>query len=247
MNTVLKNLEQRLQPLKKDRRQNFDKMLVNAITAKLQLTENIVDVYCKNTLRKQENIDTAQKQCDLMFAFLIVEEDRITDQEIQDVTNEINRLERMMQLYTITETAGFQHTVLIKQDVKQLYEATLHFLSPLAVFTDTLGLSAQLHINELNKKAKAAITLSDAERREIVKAVGLKQGHWYKCPNGHPYAIADCGGAMEEAKCYECGAKIGGRNHTLTAGNAVATEMDGARHAAWSEAANMENYDLRNF
>ena len=67
----------------------------------------------------------------------------------------------------------------------------------------------------------------------------------YKCPNGHIYAIGECGGAMQESKCPECGAKIGGLNHGLTSGNAVAREMDGARYAAWSEEANnMANFQF---
>ena len=61
---------------------------------------------------------------------------------------------------------------------------------------------------------------------------------------GHVYCIGECGGAMEEAKCPECNATIGGKNHALHQGNAVATEMDGARHAAWSEHANLNNYDI---
>ena len=55
---------------------------------------------------------------------------------------------------------------------------------------------------------------------------------------GHPYAIGECGGATEEAKCPECSATIGGRSHALATGNQVATEMDGAQHGAYSEAAN---------
>ena len=46
--------------------------------------------------------------------------------------------------------------------------------------------------------------------------------HRYTCPNGHIYTIGDCGGAMVEATCHECGAKIGGTNHTSAAGNAAA-------------------------
>ncbi len=44
-------------------------------------------------------------------------------------------------------------------------------------------------------------------------------GHFYECPNGHPYIITDCGGAMQEASCPECGVRIGGRSHRLTSGN----------------------------
>ena len=38
---------------------------------------------------------------------------------------------------------------------------------------------------------------------------------------------------MEEANCPECGARIGGQRHTLRADNQLASEMDGAQHAAW--------------
>lgn len=62
---------------------------------------------------------------------------------------------------------------------------------------------------------------------------------------GHIYAIGECGGAMEEAECPECSEKIGGERHRLREDNAVASEMDGATHAAWSEQANMGNYEIR--
>ena len=47
---------------------------------------------------------------------------------------------------------------------------------------------------------------------------------------------------MERSTCPKCGAAIGGANHRLEEGNAVAPEMDGASHAAWSEQANLQNY-----
>jgi len=31
------------------------------------------------------------------------------------------------------------------------------------------------------------------EKQMIIKALGLGSGHWYTCPNGHPYAIGECG------------------------------------------------------
>ena len=89
--------------------------------------------------------------------------------------------------------------------------------------------------------------LTDSERIEIVKAIGLTKGHWFKCPNGHYYCIGECGGAMEEAKCPECGATIGGQKHTLRDDNQLAPEMDGAQHAAWSELANLDNFDPDQF
>ena len=90
--------------------------------------------------------------------------------------------------------------------------------------------------------------LSESERIEVVKAMSeIQKGGWYKCPKGHIYAIGECGGANQESKCPECGAVIGGTGHTLAAGNVHAGEMDNTRHAAWSEGANLANFDPRQF
>ncbi|DBA99354.1 TPA: hypothetical protein ACH3X3_011954 [Trebouxia sp. C0006] len=51
------------------------------------------------------------------------------------------------------------------------------------------------------------------------------QGHFYRCPNGHPYVIGDCGGATQAASCPECGARIGGTGHQLTSGNTQHQEL----------------------
>lgn len=99
----------------------------------------------------------------------------------------------------------------------------------------------QLHLEELKKIVKATVAITEAERREIVGALHLSPGHWFKCQNGHPYIITECGGAMQISKCNECGAPIGGTNHQLLYGS-HAREMDNSRHAAWSEAANLANY-----
>ena len=50
-------------------------------------------------------------------------------------------------------------------------------------------------------------------------------GHWYTCPNGHPYVIGNCGMANQESTCPECGASIGGSWHRLQAGNRTAHEF----------------------
>jgi hypothetical protein len=85
----------------------------------------------------------------------------------------------------------------------------------------------------LSKVVRSVVKITDAERKEIVRAMGFKQGHWYKCPNGHIYLITECGGAMHQSRCNECGAEIGGGSHRLLASNSVATEMDGATRPAW--------------
>ncbi|TQV90192.1 NF-X1 finger and helicase domain-containing protein [Cordyceps javanica] len=51
-------------------------------------------------------------------------------------------------------------------------------------------------------------------------------GHWYNCVNGHPFAIGECGMPMEQARCPECGAPIGGQNHQSVPGVTRADAME---------------------
>ncbi|KAK6359113.1 hypothetical protein TWF696_000280 [Orbilia brochopaga] len=63
--------------------------------------------------------------------------------------------------------------------------------------------------------------VSDEEMKEVYKAMAaqfLGTGHWYVCPNGHQFTIGECGMAMQLGRCNECGAQIGGQNHTSVQG-----------------------------
>ncbi|KAG5958470.1 hypothetical protein E4U58_005363 [Claviceps cyperi] len=55
---------------------------------------------------------------------------------------------------------------------------------------------------------------------------GGAQGHWYACENGHYFTIGQCGRPMQEARCPDCGAGIGGRDHNLAAGVRVVDTME---------------------
>lgn len=58
------------------------------------------------------------------------------------------------------------------------------------------------------------------------KEVGQQNSiHWYQCPNGHVYTIGECGGAMQQSTCPECGAIIGGLSHALNSQNSVAHDF----------------------
>ncbi|GAB0138196.1 hypothetical protein EsDP_00006437 [Epichloe bromicola] len=51
-------------------------------------------------------------------------------------------------------------------------------------------------------------------------------GHWYACENGHYFTIGECGRPMEEARCPDCDARIGGRNHSMAEGVTAAEDME---------------------
>ncbi|XP_033625781.1 NFX1-type zinc finger-containing protein 1-like isoform X2 [Asterias rubens] len=167
---------------------------------------------------------------------------RGTNQELIDFPNELHRL------YFCCNACSLQHLMHGRTD--SALSSELDQVGDI-LFREggRLTPDAETRVTELLKKIKegiGALGISEETKIMIVAAMGLKKGHWFKCPNGHIYAIGECGGAMEKSRCPECKADIGGTSHKLTSGNAVATEMDGAQFAAWSEQANMDNYDLQN-
>ncbi|KAL3940607.1 MAG: hypothetical protein SGBAC_004891 [Bacillariaceae sp.] len=87
---------------------------------------------------------------------------------------------------------------------------------------DQIAIATELKkkIAESNDKGlREAIAAMDAGQTNWNFGGGGASGHWYECPNGHPYFIGDCGGAMTTARCFECGAEIGGSNHRMLGSN----------------------------
>lgn len=88
------------------------------------------------------------------------------------------------------------------------------------------------------------------EKEQIYKAMAGQfqgTGHWYYCENNHPvripihlgslrcsniltksikFTVGECGMPMQLARCPECGAQVGGQNHTPTAGVRAATDFE---------------------
>lgn len=83
-------------------------------------------------------------------------------------------------------------------------------------------------------RLRDSFALSDDEKRSIVAAMGSSGGydyggnsasHFFECPNGHPYFIGECGGAMQVGRCIECGAEVGGNSHRLLSNNRTAESI----------------------
>ncbi|CAI5506821.1 unnamed protein product, partial [Closterium sp. Naga37s-1] len=96
----------------------------------------------------------------------------------------------------------------------------------------TLGKSARNLLNEDLPALEASVedapryfTLTEREKGDVYRAIGLGGGHWYRCPNGHVYVIGECGRAWVESRCPECNEVVGGRGHVLREGNASASDF----------------------
>ncbi|XP_017477675.1 PREDICTED: NFX1-type zinc finger-containing protein 1-like isoform X2 [Rhagoletis zephyria] len=157
---------------------------------------------------------------------------QISPQKITDIQLELQRLNYMVEL---CKEDYIYNTLSHKKEFGMASNKLLSF----SRFTDKLETEVRKDISGLQHLFAEQIKI---ERQMIHKAMGYKQGHWYKCPNGHIYMITECGGAMEVGKCNECGAQIGGSQHRLLNSNTLATEMDGATRPAWPQGPNDYQY-----
>ena len=182
---------------------------------------------------------------DILKLAKFIMQDFLSKQQNKDIQCEIYRLVSLINFMDFFHKVKLQRVSLSEADEMKLISlaAVVHYSG---WTTDRLSEEKQDEIvdcvSAMNKKY-GVNGLTDSERIEIVEAMGLPKGHWFKCPNGHFYCIGDCGGAMEEANCPACGARIGGQQHRLRDDNQLASEMDGAQYSAWSEFANLANYD----
>ncbi|KAJ8311089.1 hypothetical protein KUTeg_011358 [Tegillarca granosa] len=165
-----------------------------------------------------------------------------SEQEIEDIQNELKRL-RFLLLFLLYK----RRKEILNKSLENRFENDMRRCEGMLTDGRPFNVERKDFVKAVIDKLKELVPLSglgitEEERLEILSAMQLQKGHWYKCPNGHVYAIGDCGGANQVSTCPECKATIGGRSHQLEQGNAVATEMDGARYAAWSEQANLEHY-----
>ncbi|GJP50063.1 hypothetical protein CLOM_g9207 [Closterium sp. NIES-68] len=97
---------------------------------------------------------------------------------------------------------------------------------------DTLGESARRLLDEDLPTLEASVrdepryfALSEHEKGDVYRAIGLGGGHWYRCPNGHLYVIGECGRAWVESRCPECNEVVGGSGHVLREGNVSASDF----------------------
>jgi hypothetical protein len=119
----------------------------------------------------------------------------------------LNHLQRLLDLLSTPEMVKFQDRFSNIAQQAQAWNRRLR---------DTFH-------DEITVEEKRAVFQALAS--DVGSGVGSFGGHWYKCPNGHVYAIGECGGAMRQSICPECKAPVGGTNHQLDSRNAVATEF----------------------
>lgn len=244
LKAILNIIQNSLKPTHKGKRQSVNKIILSTYEAQLEIIEKFLNIFNKCQLKKEENIKKCIKHIDFLLLILSRQENRITQQEIQEFQQEILRFDKFGQMCVVEEDANFQTVFKINDEVKKLHTEIWTEINSSHKFKNEQDMYIKDKIQDLIKLVDENIILTEDEKRMIVKAMGMKQGHWFKCPNGHSYCIGECGGAMEVAKCPVCGEDIGGTKHNLLETNTHDGSMDGSTRPAWS---NGGNFDMRNF
>ncbi|NWV22217.1 ZNFX1 protein, partial [Origma solitaria] len=227
------------------------KLKASALSTKsIGLIENLLNFYERvaDLTHSMNKIDENERKrvrnrLDEVQKWLDMQRTSFTGQELSDLQSEIQRL-----TYLVSLLARCKASRIISPDIAAKIKGAREILEGTRKFTEEDEAAVKAHLEKISAVLPmSGLGISEAERVQIVSAIGCPRGHWFKCKNGHIYVIGECGGAMQRATCPECHEVIGGTNHTLESSNRLAPEMDGASHAAWSDVANnMLNFeDLR--
>ncbi|XP_034246908.1 NFX1-type zinc finger-containing protein 1-like [Thrips palmi] len=164
---------------------------------------------------------------------------RLSEQEASDVSLALERLQRLVELLQVESGPSFRQ---LQASDKLAHADISRVVRGLSPYSEEQDLRIRKQLEAL--AASALVSISREELAAIVAAMDMLPGHWFRCPNGHPYCITECGGAMQEADCpvEGCGARIGGGNHQLRRDNTLAGDIDNARAPAWNNT--MQYYEL---
>jgi hypothetical protein len=101
---------------------------------------------------------------------------KISGQEIDDINMEIRRFHRVCQLHRLKSEPNYG-TCCNKPEMKECYETSHQIAYNMQKYTEEFDWKLKNALENLSKVVRSAVEITDAERKEIVRAMGYKQGH----------------------------------------------------------------------
>ncbi|XP_049816896.1 NFX1-type zinc finger-containing protein 1-like [Schistocerca nitens] len=222
----LHKLKQQMLPVQGQHRNQLSIMDTESLELHIKFMQEIVMTmrYASGGL-DSHSITKVEQQVLFLMNIMETRGRYLSNQEVNDINCELNRFSSFLHLCRLESTKMYKMHC-NNAHVQYQYDIARKTVCSIKKFTTDQSTIFRQSLGNLNRILNNAIVLPTQERQQIVKALNLKQGHWYKCPNGHIYVITECGRAMQVSRCNECGEKVGGRRHTLLSSNQVATEMN---------------------
>ncbi|CAK7229929.1 hypothetical protein SCUCBS95973_007397 [Sporothrix curviconia] len=120
----------------------------------------------------------------------------------------------------VTTTAASLSREALKETAQQHLEEAWGLVKANQSLEDHVGAELQRLEAALGNIAFYQPVSAD-EMRAVYKAMSREfsgSGHWYTCANGHPFTVGECGMPMQQARCPECSAPVGGQDHVNAQG-----------------------------
>ena len=110
------------------------------------------------------------------------------EQQTKDLEAELNRIRRLIYIQALVTS--------LKQTLKTEEQEGIDTMQYLTKKAGPFTADDQQKFDSLVKRLEHLKNLpglgtTERERLQIVQGINLAKGHWYVCPNGHPYVIGD--------------------------------------------------------
>jgi len=101
---------------------------------------------------------------------------KVSGQEIDDINMEIQRFHSVCQLHWLKSEPNYRECC-NNPEVKECYETAHQIACTIEKYTEEFDWKLKNALENLSKVVPSAVKITDAERKEIVRAMGFKQGH----------------------------------------------------------------------
>lgn len=120
-----------------------------------------------------------------------------SEQQLNEVERALYRVAFLIKLFQMLYVNPHDETIL------GLYYNAMSLVDSTKPFTEDQENAVKNIIREMGR------ILCDSEtpnmrRFQVVKATGMNNGVWFKCPNGHIYMNTDCNETLMKERCNEC-------------------------------------------
>ena len=115
--------------------------------------------------------------------WLAIPRTRLSEQQVRECSLEITRFDLLAGYYQLHGKIKTTDNERLTSEKKQRFVVTLRQLSCGSPLNPDKEKSAREILNE-TQKCMTGLGITEQERVQIVQAMEMKQGHWFKCPNG---------------------------------------------------------------
>ena len=144
----------------------------------------------------RENLRKLQDDMKKIKEWLNVPRTRLSEQQVRECSMEITRFDLLSSYHQLHGRIKTSDHELLTDEKKQRFVVMLRQLSCGSPLNPDKEKSAREILKE-TLKCMSGLGITEQERVQIVEAMGMKQGHWFKCPNGRTMFVL-----LSESYCF---------------------------------------------